>query len=289
MHLSELLGLPSLDHFFERYFLQVPIAIPGGCAPLAKTFGWSTLAEFLNSGTLDVLVTRNGGPTGEPAPENIASAWKLLDKGCAIRLRHAERHSGQLHDVATAFHEIFGGPIDCHVYCTGADAVGLHWHYDAEDVFVLQMEGNKDWQLRKNTVNPWPVVDRMPEDMQFERERTAAMECKLAAGDWLYIPGGYWHATRATEKSLSLSVGVLSATALDLLDFLRAELAEDLRWRQRLPVGPVTEFLSEADLLQSLSRDLSERLAREGMLARFVDRRRRDSKPISPADAPPSP
>jgi 50S ribosomal protein L16 3-hydroxylase len=281
MTLCAILGLPTLESFLERYFLQVPIAIPAGCTELAASCGWDLLADFLTLPGADVLVTRDGAPVTEKKLRSIDSAIKLLDSGCAIRVRHAERYSRLLHEVASSFHETFGGPIDCHVYCTGADAVGLNWHYDAEDVFVLQLEGSKDWQLRKNTVNPWPIVDRMPDDMQFERERSAGMECKLAAGDWLYIPGGYWHATRATEKSLSLSVGVLSATALDLLDFVRTDLAEDLRWRQRLPVGMAAERFSEAELLKSLSRDLTARLGREGLLGKFMEQRRQDSKPTT--------
>src|SRR5947199_5431507 len=35
----------------------------------------------------------------------------------------------------------------------------------------------------------------------------------LIPGDWLYVPRGWWHCARATEDSLSLSIGVLTAAA----------------------------------------------------------------------------
>src|SRR5947209_3055839 len=131
--------------------------------------------------------------------------------------------------------EHFLAPIDVHVYCTPAGQPGFGWHYDAEDVFVLQTAGRKEWSLRKNTVNPWPLAEALPADMRHEREIMPVLRCTLAAGDWLYIPAGYWHRTRAGEESVSLSVGVLSASALDVYDFLRRQLLSSLRWRQRLP------------------------------------------------------
>ena len=94
--------------------------------------------------------------------------------------------------------------------------------------------------------------------------------CNLHPGDWLYVPGGHWHRTRAGEESVSLSVGVMPPTAVDVYDRLRRELLTDLRWRQRLP--PAGEASGAAvdelvrryrEVLSDLGRDLAERLARE--------------------------
>src|SRR5204862_57834 len=127
--------------------------------------------------------------------------------------------------------------IDVHVYCAPGASPGFGWHYDAEDVFILQTVGSKEWWLRKNTVNPWPLVEALPADMRYPREIMPVLRCHLLAGDWLYIPAGYWHRTQAGEESISLSVGVLAATAVDVYDFLRREVLASLRWRKRLPVA----------------------------------------------------
>ncbi len=34
---------------------------------------------------------------------------------------------------------------------------------------------------------------------------------RLCAGDWLYLPGRWWHVAKCVEDSLSISVGVLPA------------------------------------------------------------------------------
>ena len=36
----------------------------------------------------------------------------------------------------------FAAPVDVHLYCTPAGQPGFGWHYDAEDVFVLQTAGS---------------------------------------------------------------------------------------------------------------------------------------------------
>ena len=53
----------------------------------------------------------------------------------------------------------------------------------------------------------------MPRDMHYERETTPAIACTLIAGDWLYIPRGFWHVALASRDALSISVGLLTPAA----------------------------------------------------------------------------
>jgi ribosomal protein L16 Arg81 hydroxylase len=109
------------------------------------------------------------------------------------------------------------------------------------------------------------------------------MRCTLQAGDWLYVPNGYWHRTKAgPEKSISLSVGILAPSAIDLLDFVRRRLVEDLRWRQRLPIlGDAgvhdADELKEhyRTLIAELSRDLTDVFCSEGVIDAYLKDRRR--------------
>src|SRR5437588_513514 len=81
------------------------------------------------------------------------------------------------------------------------------------EVFIIQVQGCKEYTLRQNTVNPWPVWDTMPADLGYERETSRLrMTCRLEAGDWLYIPSGWWHIARTQAASLHLSIGVMPVT-----------------------------------------------------------------------------
>ncbi|MBY0229291.1 MAG: cupin domain-containing protein, partial [Gemmataceae bacterium] len=119
------------------------------------------------------------------------------------------------------------------------------------------------------TVNPWPLIETIPQDMRHGREITPVMACKLAAGDWLYVPGGWWHRTEAGDDlSISLSVGVMPATALDAFDWLRSRLLRSLRWRQRLPHAASEE--ETRALFAELGADLARELGSEAAVRAFL-------------------
>jgi ribosomal protein L16 Arg81 hydroxylase len=281
-HLNLLFARVSAAQFVDRYFHQLPLAVPGGAE------------RIIPLGTLDALRTIASCPEaklersrrGQWWPDDIRPTFEdlmaSLDDGWTIFVRHAERFHPQIGELACEFRRAFQAPIDVHFFCTPAATEGFGWHYDVEDVFILQTHGAKKYRLRKNTVNPWPLVETTPADLSYQSERSLPMDCSLSAGDWLYIPQGYWHATQAEELSISLSVGVMSPTAIDVFDALRPLLVESLRWRQRLPL--LTDLARDSsagqqqrlqEVIADLANDLSRQLKSEDFLSRYVQERRR--------------
>ena len=268
MVLKQLLGSISPAAFMQEHFLRLQFALAGGCSHLAACGDWPVVERVLCSPGADVIVGSAEQRYEGKSPNSLEEARQLLTHGMTVGFRHAEKHDDSLAELARRFATDFAAPIDIHLYCTPAGKPGFGWHYDAEDVFVLQTRGKKEWWLRKNTVNPWPLVETLPKDMRYEREIMPAMRCLLAAGDWLYIPAGYWHRTECLEESISLSVGIESPSAMNVFDFLRPQLLESLRWRQRLPSAGEAAQLSEEELLadyqslfESLGSDLAKLLA----------------------------
>ncbi|HZL87179.1 MAG TPA: cupin domain-containing protein [Pirellulaceae bacterium] len=285
MILHQLLGTVPLQLFMEEYFLKLPFSLAGGCAHLMPLGNWDVIGRLLTAPDVDVVVGSGGERYGGQSPRAADEARHVLAAGYTIGIRHAQRHDPSLATLAGGFFEAFAAPIDIHLYCTPANHRGFGWHYDAEEVFILQLRGSKEWSLRKNTVNPWPLVETLPKDMRYEREIMPLTRCKLEAGDWLYIPGGYWHMTQAgADESVSLSVGVLFPAAIDVYDFVRQRLLSSLRWRQRLGCFGSAAVCTPAkmeDDLRALFRDLADDVARmmrdDGLVRDFIDAMR--SKP----------
>jgi ribosomal protein L16 Arg81 hydroxylase len=283
MIIERLLQNVPLARFLDEHYLRQPFSLPGGCREYCRLGDWAAIERLLRQSDVDVIVGREGERWGGERPADLHRARALLAEGYTIGIRHAERHDAGLADLAEAFRHDFCAAIDIHAYCTPGGSPGFGWHYDAEEVFVLQTHGGKEWQLRKNTVNPWPLVETLPADMRHEREIMPLVRCTLAAGDWLYIPSGWWHRTEAGEESISLSIGVLAATAIDVYDFLRTRLVDSLRWRQRLPAcgGVVPAEDGEAmagryrELFRELGADLAKEFQRAEMAQEFL--RHRDS------------
>jgi ribosomal protein L16 Arg81 hydroxylase len=262
--LARLLGEMPVGTFLETVFLRQPFSRPHGADEFRLLGMWETVERILGEPGADVLVCRQGSRR-EGAVPSAVEARALFADGYTLLVRHAERHDPGLAELAQAFARGFGAAVDVHIYCTPAGQHGFGWHYDAEDVFILQTEGVKEYSLRKNTVNPWPLVETLPADMKYEREQMPLLKCPLAAGDWLYIPNGYWHVAQSREDSISLAVGVLMPSAIEAVDFARRRLLESLLWRQRLPVAgdaAPTSPEEQIERYRTLFADLGDDLAR---------------------------
>jgi ribosomal protein L16 Arg81 hydroxylase len=250
--------------FFAEHFLRLPYSLPGGCAELTGLGAWERVEAIIAATDADVLVVKEGRRWDESRTPTVPEARRLFAEGYTLLVRHAERHDAEIAELARGFAADFQAPVDVHVYCTPGGSFGFGWHYDAEDVFILQASGEKEYSLRKNTVNPWPLVETLPADMRYERELMPLMQCLLSGGDWLYIPNGYWHRATSRTDAVSLAVGVLPATALDSFDFLRRALLDSIRWRERLPMRgdeAVTSAETRAERYRELFAELADELS----------------------------
>ncbi len=269
MILARLLGDFPPARFLEEFYFRLPYSRPGGAEGLAPAISWDRVGALVETRGADVLLSRRGELADAPA-----RGWReKYAEGFTITVRSAEKLDPDLARLAGEFRSDFLAPVNIHLYCTPAGEHGFGWHYDVEDVFVLQLEGAKVYSLRKNTVNPWPVLETMPRDLRFEDEGSPVFTCRLEAGDWLYIPAGWWHIAKTESESKSLAVGMMSPTALDLLRFLGPELAATVIWRQRLPVSAADDPERLSKVIRDLGRDLAAALSDPKLARKFLEMR----------------
>jgi 50S ribosomal protein L16 3-hydroxylase len=204
----------SREVFEREHFQKAPYSEPDSAKDAIPLLTWDKVAALLTTSPgPDIILSRDGAYLGDTAPQSIEEARALFESGCSITLRNVEEYDDALMEVARAFAEEMEGEVNIHTFATPVGYRGFGWHYDCEDVFLVQTAGTKEYFLRRNTVNPEPTVDAMPKDMQFERETTPLVACTLVAGDWLYVPRGWWHTARSLDDSLAISVGILSPAA----------------------------------------------------------------------------
>lgn len=283
MSLRHLLG-DAVPSFIDQFYTKLPHSQAGSAAALCELGSWEVLAKAFSTPGADTMVVRRNQRYEGPAPRIAAEAQRLVQEGYTLLVKHAERHDARLADLARDFAADLAGEVNIHMYCTPAEQHGFAWHYDAEEVFIVQTTGRKEYSLRKNTVNPWPLEETLPADMRYEREVMPLMKCQLAAGDWLYIPSGYWHMATASETAISLAIGVMPRTGIDLLDAVRPRLLDSLLWRQRLPVLGSAATLDDQQLAaalaataEQLGEDFKRLIAQPGLLRDFVTRVRKQS------------
>ena len=87
-----------------------------------------------------------------------------------------------------------GHPVQANAYVTPPQNQGFSNHYDVHDVFVLQIAGEKRWQIHAPVLES-PLRDQPWTDRRAAVERRAEeeplIETVLRPGDCLYLPRGY--------------------------------------------------------------------------------------------------
>jgi 50S ribosomal protein L16 3-hydroxylase len=282
--LNQLIAPFSLQEFSEQYLFQVPYAAPSKALQFQELIYWPLLWEIFSSGHNDCWLVRQGLLPSEPSLTTGRLSFEQAKLGFednkTIVIRHAERAHSKLAAIAEDFHQIFQDPVDIQLYATPPGEEGFSWHYDVEEVFVIQSVGEKEFFLRKNTINPFPLYSQLPKDMRFEQEKAESeIRCLLKAGDWLYIPAGWWHKARAHSPSFHMSIGVMALTGAALLRSLLPELEKDELWRKRLPIRGAKNLMPEREktlacreALKALSQNLNEILLDETKLKNFVQK-----------------
>jgi 50S ribosomal protein L16 3-hydroxylase len=278
--LQRLFGTLSLKVFVEEHLHRLPVALAGVVQEAQLWASWATIGQLAHTAGDEFLLVRDGKLERPPTDANLACLQSYCRDGWTIRVRNVQQYSEPIRHLAFLFEEAFRGAVNVHLYVTPPGRRGLGWHYDVEDVFILQTTGEKEYLLRKNTVHPWPLVETMPEDLRYERELMPLSRVVLGPGDLLYIPCGYWHRTESPQESttsaISLAVGVMSPSAIDLISPLRRKFANSLVWRQRLPTGTEENLEDRLRLLLlQLADDCSRTLKSPEFLAELVTSLRR--------------
>ena len=198
-----------LADFLAHALGRQPMARPSSARQAMPLFEWPTLDRILGAPRLDVLVVRQGREWAGAPPRGLEELRPLLQRGFGVVVRRAERHDAGLAGLARSFARDLPGRIQIQLFATPAGSQGFGWHYDAEEVFIVQTCGSKDYYFRRNTLDPEPVLGAQPDFGRVRDETSPTMTCTLEPGDWLYLPRGWWHVAKARCDSLSISLGVV--------------------------------------------------------------------------------
>ncbi len=198
----------SLDSFRATHLRRAPLARPSTALDARGLFDWAVLERVLAAEppARDVFVVARGEEVAVATPRTLVELRALMGRGIGLCIRGAERWDAGLAAVASAF-ELDLGPAQVQLFVTPGGTHGFGWHYDDEDVFIVQTAGMKEYHFRPNTVAA-DVPAHPSAFARFARETSVAYAATLVGGDFLYVPARWWHMARCREEALSISIGV---------------------------------------------------------------------------------
>jgi ribosomal protein L16 Arg81 hydroxylase len=189
--------------------------------------------------------------------------YRRFADGATIVINHLERHVPALAALCRASERRFSMPFQTNVYLSPPNAQGFRTHYDSHDVFVLQVEGDKQWRLY-DTKLALPLPGQ-----SFERERdqpgALSDEFELTAGDLLYCPRGLMHDARSSAApSLHITFGLLGKTWAELMiEAVAAACISEPELRRHLPVGFADPGFDRS-VLRPVFAEMLQRMAQRG-------------------------
>lgn len=223
--LSRWLAPAPLEEFLRVHLRQAPLARPGAARDVLEWFDWPVLDRLLDVSwpRPDVLVASGGRLVETAEPRNLAEARQIMARAQGVVIRRAERHEPRLAQLARSFAEELPGRVHVQVYATPIGTQTFGWHFDAEDVFIVQVVGTKDYYMRANTVARSAAVSGAAFGL-VRSETSPLLLARLIPGDWLYIPARWWHLVHSIVDALSISIGVLpDLTRLGRSDAARSD------------------------------------------------------------------
>jgi hypothetical protein len=210
----EWLSPSEVARFVDEDLHRRPCAGAGTARSVVPRLDWETFGKVLGSRpTPDVLTVSRGRLVTLPRPSSLADLRAAVDHGVSVVVRGSERHDAGLGELAASFGAHLPGEVHVQLYATPGQTNSYGWHYDFEDVFIVQTAGIKDYYFRDNTVARHTVLGDELDFSLVRAETSPLFHSRLLPGDWLYLPPRWWHLVTCVETSLSISVGVMGPEA----------------------------------------------------------------------------
>ena len=125
--------------------------------------------------------------------------------------------------------------VQVNAYLTTNEAAGFRLHWDDHDVLIVQLAGEKLWEVRGSSRAAPLYRDA---DRNNKPSQEVVWAGTMRAGDVMHIPRGYWHqATRdgsGSGKSLHMTFGFAKRTGVSWLSWLADWSREEELFRHDL-------------------------------------------------------
>jgi bifunctional lysine-specific demethylase and histidyl-hydroxylase NO66 len=255
MDFAEFIAPMTVETFMSDYFGSRPVHIRGETARagLLSTARLEQLLAVLPHWTEDNLkLILNSRPIlGEHFLEKAdvnggrrradpAKVQLFLRIGASLVGDHIEDIDPVVRQAAAMLSDQFAGTAGANVYCSFQGIRAFDSHFDLHEVFAVQLEGEKTWQIYENRAEA-PVEALQGENAQAiidQAKGKVMMTVRMQPGDLLYIPRGYFHDALAdSSASLHLTFGIRPLGGRYVFRLLEELAVKDRQFREYLPDG----------------------------------------------------
>jgi len=233
------LGDLSPEDFIKEYWQQKPLVIQQAFKNFKSPISAEELAGLACEEDVDsrVVIEKGGEHPWQcingPMNENILAS--LPETHWTLLVNDVEKHCPKLANIVDAFRFIPEWRIDDLMISFAPEGGTVGPHLDQYDVFILQAQGTRRWQINTQEVADDNQVANT--NLRIQKIFTAEQEWLLKAGDIIYIPPGVSHYGVAMNDCLSFSIGFRAPSHTEMLsdfiDFISHDLPKERTYKDR--------------------------------------------------------
>ncbi|WP_439101473.1 JmjC domain-containing protein [Congregibacter sp.] len=205
----------DVERFLAEYWQREHLFIPGGFAGFEVPADGNELAGLAMDADIDGRIVSADGDHWhqERGPFTVESyqrsgSWTLL-------VQSVDQHWDEAADLLNAVSFLPSWRLDDIMMSYATDGGSAGPHYDNYDVFIIQGEGQRCWQVGPRCNSSSPLMDNT--DLRLLADFTPRHEYLMSAGDVLYVPPGVAHYGTSVGESTSFSIGFRAPRHSDLL------------------------------------------------------------------------
>jgi 50S ribosomal protein L16 3-hydroxylase len=220
-----LLGGISPEQFMYEYWQKKPLLIRAALPDFKPLISETELLEMAAVDEVESrLVERTAkgwklspGPMDKP-PSMKKKEWTLLVQGVDL-------HVHAVHELLAKFRFVPDARLDDLMISLAGEGGGVGPHFDSYDVFLLQAQGRRRWQI--SAQKDLTLVDGAP--LKILQNFKPTQDYILEPGDMLYLPPRYAHDGVALDAGCqTYSIGFRAPRAGELARELLHRLAEEI-------------------------------------------------------------
>ena len=271
------LGDVTPEQFLADYWQQRPLLVRGALADYASPIDGDELAGLaLEHEVESRLVTV--GDTAQPwrlrfgpfAAEDFA---QLPNRDWTLLVQAVDLWCPELAGLYDRFDFLPRWRTDDIMVSYASPGGSVGPHFDQYDVFLVQVEGHRRWQVSTVCDASTPLLAGT--ELQIIEDFQPIDEWLLAPGDLLYLPPGVGHWGIAEEACMTFSIGFRSPSLSDMLADLAAELSAqgfDRHYRDPAPMPALGENEIAPLFVQHAKRQLLDLLDNDALIADWFAR-----------------
>ena len=224
------LGDLSPEQFLKDYWQKKPLVIrnafPDFTSPItAEELAGLSCEEEVNS---RIVIEKDGEHSWQPiyGPMDNDVFSKLPETHWTLLVNDVEKHLPELAWIIDQFRFIPEWRMDDLMISYAPEGGSVGPHMDLYDVFILQAQGHRRWQINSQPVAEDNQVNDTP--LRIQKDFVAEEEWLLAPSDLIYIPPGVSHYGVATDDCMSFSVGFRATSHTELVNDFIGYITQDL-------------------------------------------------------------